>query len=499
MNLNRAALFFNTESTNHLVDEERERVVLQRLVVLKVAVQVAGEGGVGYWERGRVEDARARACEVEAEQACARDATVARLEHRAQNFDALEAPTVGGAKRLGSYEREPAPALLVAEDDGRCQSLLAVAAEGVELNGRARRSVRRGGQSVVRVRRGVRRVERLVKAARATEHGFKVRVQFGERALARRRFKPVRLAARVSLSEHGVVRGRPMVATPDRGVVEVEAQGAQVFVEEARLRAVRQQLENGGRGHHVLARELAEKVEARARALGHGVAVKQRRERLRRALVRRAEHENLVDEAGAAPVGPRLRAFGREVSVAVHRGVASDEPAHRVGDDVEAKVGPTEPELEGLDASDEQARRLDVVATPVVREDVERVLIAAFGRVVPVALAVAAVVFERAPGVVVDVNFGRDLREPRRLDDARGDEVVAVRLKLRGRRQAQAVNAGAERRRPDDLARPSVHHARAEYARDDDDGALALAPARAREDAFEVRRAARAAARTHHR
>src|SRR2546423_611875 len=99
---------------NHLVDEERERVVLQRLVVLQVAVQVAGEGGVGDGERGRVEKARARAREVKAEKACARDATVARLEHRAQHFGALEAPTVGRAERLGPYEREPAHALLVA-------------------------------------------------------------------------------------------------------------------------------------------------------------------------------------------------------------------------------------------------------------------------------------------------------------------------------------------------------------------------------------------------
>src|SRR5437763_13805734 len=155
MNLNRAALFFNTESTNHLVDEERERVVLQRLVVLKVAVQVAGEGGVGDWERGRVEEARASAREVEAEKRCARDATVARLEHGAQNFGALEAPTVGGAQRLGPCEREPAPALLVAQDDGRCQRLLAVASEGVELDGR-------GGQTACRVRRSVRRVRRVV-------------------------------------------------------------------------------------------------------------------------------------------------------------------------------------------------------------------------------------------------------------------------------------------------------------------------------------------------
>ena len=119
MNLNRAALFFNTELANHLIDEERERVVLQRLVVLQVAVQVAGEGGVGYGERRRVEEARASAREVEAEKRCARDATVARLEHRAQHFGALEAPTVGGAQRLGPYERQPATALLVAQDDGR--------------------------------------------------------------------------------------------------------------------------------------------------------------------------------------------------------------------------------------------------------------------------------------------------------------------------------------------------------------------------------------------
>src|SRR5205085_10671233 len=119
-------------------------------------------------------------------------------------------------------------------------------------------------------------------------------------------------------------------------------------------------------------------------------------------------------------------------------------------------------------------------ATPVIREDVERVTVAAFGRVVPVALSVAAVVFERAKQVVVDVNFRSDLREARRLDDARGDEVVAVRLKVWRRRQTQAVNIRAEDGRPHDLARSSVHHARAEYAGDDDDGALAPRPARAR-------------------
>src|SRR4051812_38510217 len=98
-----------------------------------------------------------------------------------------------------------------------------------------------------------------------------------------------------------------------------------------------------------------------------------------------------------------------------------------MGDDVEAQVGPIEPELQSLYAAHEQARGLDVVATPVVREDVEGILIAAFGRVVPVALAVAAVVRERAQKVVVDVDLGRELGELRRLDYARGDEFVAVR------------------------------------------------------------------------
>jgi hypothetical protein len=96
---------------------------------------------------------------------------------------------------------------------------------------------------------------------------------------------------------------------------------------------------------------------------------------------------------------------------------------------------------------------------------------------------------------VIDVNFGRELGELRRVNDARGDEVVAVLFEVRRRGKLKVVRLRAEGRRPDDLARLPVDDARAEYAGDDDDGALALLRARALEDALEVRRVPRAAAR----
>ncbi len=94
----------------------------------------------------------------------------------------------------------------------------------------------------------------------------------------------------------------------------------------------------------------------RSQALGHGVAFKQDGERLGRAAVRRAEHEDLADETRARPVRPRRLARRGEVSVAVHRGVARDESAHRVRDDVEAQVGPAELQLQRFDTAGEQSR-----------------------------------------------------------------------------------------------------------------------------------------------
>jgi hypothetical protein len=66
-----------------------------------------------------------------------------------------------------------------------------------------------------------------------------------------------------------------------------------------------------------------------------------------------------------------------------------------VRDEVEAQVGATEPLLEAGYLLCEQLGRLDVVAPPVVGEEVEGVAVAARLRVVDVAALVARVTRQR--------------------------------------------------------------------------------------------------------
>ena len=87
-------------------------------------------------------------------------------------------------------------------------------------------------------------------------------------------------------------------------------------------------------------------------------------------------------------------------------------------DDVEAQVGAVEFLFQRFDLTNEFARRLDVIAPPIVSEDVERIVIAVGAGIVPIAVAVAAEGAQRLEQFVIDVNLRPVLQQLRRLDDA---------------------------------------------------------------------------------
>jgi len=80
------------------------------------------------------------------------------------------------------------------------------------------------------------------------------------------------------------------------------------------------------------------------------------------------------------------------VRVSQRHGGAS---AHRMRHDIELQIRALQLRLELGDAPDEFACVADVVLAPVVRKDIERVLITIGARIVPIAVAITSVATQR--------------------------------------------------------------------------------------------------------
>src|SRR2546423_9439723 len=102
---------------------------------------------------------------------------------------------------------------------------------------------------------------------------------------------------------------------------------------------------------------------------------------------------------------------------------------------VETQVRPVKLLFQALNLANEKTRALYIIAPPVVCEDVERILIAALARIVPIAFAVATVILQRFKQIVIDVNLRPYLYirvlEPSRVNYLSRNKAVAVRLKIR--------------------------------------------------------------------
>src|SRR6185369_4833695 len=97
-----------------------------------------------------------------------------------------------------------------------------------------------------------------------------------------------------------------------------------------------------------------------------------------------------------------------------------------MGHDIELQIRTLQLRLQLRDTSDELACVADVVLSPVVWKDVERVLVTISSGIVPVAIAITGVATERHQQVSIDINFGQHARELHRLDDLSRYEIVTI-------------------------------------------------------------------------
>src|SRR5215213_11798298 len=97
---------------------------------------------------------------------------------------------------------------------------------------------------------------------------------------------------------------------------------------------------------------------------------------------------------------------------------------------IELQIRTLQLRLQLRDTPDELACVADVVLSPVVREDVKRVLVIISSRIGPVAGPVTRVTPQRQEQVSIDINFGQQAREFHRLDDLTRNEIVTIRRKV---------------------------------------------------------------------
>src|ERR1044071_4915797 len=138
--------------------------------------------------------------------------------------------------------------------------------------------------------------------------------------------------------------------------------------------------------------------------------------------------------------------------------------------DVELQIRTAELRLQLRDTPEDLARVQDVVLTPVVRKDIERILVTIRARIVPIAVAVTGVLTQRYQQISVDVNFRQQTRELHRLDDFPWHEIVMIRREVGTDRQSFLRRAKCGR--PNYFARLRVDQLSSEGSRNDDHRAL---------------------------
>src|SRR4051794_15388584 len=104
--------------------------------------------------------------------------------------------------------------------------------------------------------------------------------------------------------------------------------------------------------------------------------------------------------------------------------------------DVELQIGTSELRLQLCDTPDELARVRDVVLAPVVRKDIERILVTIRARIVPIAIAITGIATQRYQQIPVNVNFGQQTLELCCLDDLSRHEIVMIRREVWTNRQS---------------------------------------------------------------
>src|SRR5215216_1607529 len=193
--------------------------------------------------------------------------------------------------------------------------------------------------------------------------------------------------------------------------------------------------------------------------------------------------------SGAQPRWLNRTITFRQVSVAIHRGVASNQPAHRVRHDVEFEIGALQPALQALDASDKFSRVADVVLPPVVWKDVESVLVTIRAGILPVTLTIARVATQCFKQIAIDVDLGKHPRKTYCLNNFSRHEIVAIGGEIRTDRQSFLRSAKGGR--PDSFTCFWVDQFRTQNSRNHDHRTFSGPGASRCEDVFEVRRAAR--------
>src|SRR5687768_5492180 len=137
-----------------------------------------------------------------------------------------------------------------------------------------------------------------------------------------------------------------------------------------------------------------------------------------------------------------------------------------MGHDVEFEIGLSDASFEHLNAAKQKPCTFDVVTAPVVRENVECILIIAAFCAVPLHLTVAAF-FEGRDKAFVDLGLGKEFEKLYAANDVFRDEVVAVAGKIRRNWKADVIvlcPAGLE---PNLLAGLCIYKIRSGQARDD--------------------------------
>src|SRR5215217_86301 len=158
-------------------------------------------------------------------------------------------------------------------------------------------------------------------------------------------------------------------------------------------------------------------------------------------------------------------------------------------DDIELQIRTLQLRLQLRDASDELACVADVVLSPVVRKDVERVLVAVSSRIIPVTIAITGVATQRHQQVSIDVHLRQHAREFYRLDDLSRYEIVTIGCEIGTDRQS--FLRGAKCGRPNRFPRLRIHQLRSENSGNHYHWTLSGPGSDGCEDVFEIGSATR--------
>src|SRR5215470_3038168 len=188
------------------------------------------------------------------------------------------------------------------------------------------------------------------------------------------------------------VEGTPTITVPYFLVVKINRQWLQILIEESYCTAMWQKLKHRRRPDRILSSQLVKQRHATTQSFGYRIAINQGGKRISRTFIGHSNHHDLINICGTGPGWTNRLITGRKICIAVHRCITSDQPTHRMGHDIETQIGSFQGFLQALNLSYQLARICHIVEAPVVREDVESVMVAVYSRIVPIRFAIPRVI-----------------------------------------------------------------------------------------------------------